>query len=318
MNYVSVWVINQALPAPLHEVISALTHSVCQGHTPPLGSGADFEGSQPWPESLALSSRWFSNSFQEMSVRFPPPLPSPGSLLFIETRPQMPQQHWDGWFVQILFPLPTCYVFYCLFWVLGWYIPQKTKYTYTSRVPGLTEHLLPTFVGVLGNPFARCSVTVWGWWVNEWNQSMEPTQQLLGLLLQFQSIQGKVNLPRNPVPETGWILGRKTDAEEPFCAIPKTSEAVCRILLTPICITCPQCLFMLVLCSDRQFPKDILNYSFQLSKSLFNYQQTAQYIPLLWRCFLPQPSLLRQRTLQVYLSPFEGGQDDEEIPCIPI
>lgn len=75
MNDVSVWVIDQALPAPLHEVISALTHSVCQGHTPPLGSGADFEGSQPCPESLALSSRWFSNSFQEMSIGFPPTSP---------------------------------------------------------------------------------------------------------------------------------------------------------------------------------------------------------------------------------------------------
>lgn len=91
MNYVSVWVIHQALPAPLHEVISALTHSVCQGHTPPLTSGADFEGFQPWPESLAVSSS-FSNSFQEMSIGFPPPLPSGSSLLFIETRPrpQMP------------------------------------------------------------------------------------------------------------------------------------------------------------------------------------------------------------------------------------
>lgn len=36
MNYVWVWVIHQARPAPLHEVISALTHSVCQGHTLPL------------------------------------------------------------------------------------------------------------------------------------------------------------------------------------------------------------------------------------------------------------------------------------------
>lgn len=75
MNYVSVWVTNQALPAPLHEVISALTHSVCQGHTLPLRSVADFEVSQPWTESLALSSRWFSNSFQEMSTGFPPTSP---------------------------------------------------------------------------------------------------------------------------------------------------------------------------------------------------------------------------------------------------
>lgn len=61
--------------APLHEVIPALTHSVCQGHAPPLASGADFEGFQPWPESLALSSRCFSNSFQEMSIGFPPTFP---------------------------------------------------------------------------------------------------------------------------------------------------------------------------------------------------------------------------------------------------
>lgn len=55
----------------------------------------------------------------------------------------------------------------------------------------------------------------------------EPTQQLLGLLLQFQSIQAKckpTEKPRNPVPETGWILSRKTDAEEPVCAFPKTNE----------------------------------------------------------------------------------------------
>lgn len=186
----------------------------------------------------------------------------------------------------------------------------KTKYTHTSRVPGITEHLLPTFVGIVGNASAQYSVTVWGWWVNEWNQSTEPTQQLLGLLLQFQSIQGEckpTKKPRNPVPETGCVLSRKTGAEEPVYAIPKTSDTdVCKmltiVLLTPICITCPQCLFVLVLCSDRQFPKDILNCSSKLSKSLFN--------PLSWRCFLSQPSLLRQKTLQVYLSPFEGGQDD--------
>lgn len=28
----------------------------------------------------------------------------------------------------------------------------ENKYAYTSRVPGLTEHLLPTFAGVVGNP----------------------------------------------------------------------------------------------------------------------------------------------------------------------
>lgn len=62
---------------------------------------------------------------------------------------------------------------------------------------------------------------------------MEPTQQLLGLLLKFQSIQGKckpTEKPRNPVPETGCILSRKSDAEEPFCAILKTRETdVCKI-----------------------------------------------------------------------------------------
>lgn len=94
---------------------------------------------------------------------------------------------------------------------------------------------------------------------------MEPTQQLLGLLLRFQSIQGEckpTEKPRNPVPETGCVLSRKTGAEEPVCAIPKTSDTdVCKIyvpysvmltivLLMPICITCPQCLFMLVLYSQ--------------------------------------------------------------------
>lgn len=197
----------------------------------------------------------------------------------------------------------------------------KNKYTYTSRVPGLTEHLLPTCAGIFGNAFGQCHyMGLVDEWMNEWNQSMEPTQQLLALLLQFQSIQGNckpTEKPRNPGPETGCVLSRKTDAEEPGCATPKTSEADdCKIwvpysvMLTPICILCPQCIFMLVLCSDRQFPKGILNYYFKLSKSLFNYQQTAQYIPLSWRCFLSQPSLLRQKTLQVYLSPFEGGQDD--------
>lgn len=201
----------------------------------------------------------------------------------------MPHEHWMvGLYRQILFPLPTCYIFYCLFWVPGWCIKKpKNKYTYTSRVPGLTEHLLPTFVGILGNALGHCTVTVWGWWVNEWNQSTEPTQQLLGLLLQFQSIQGKckpTEKPRNPVPETECRLSRRTEAEETVCAIPKTSESdVCKInvpysvmltivLLTPVCITCPQWLFMLFLCSDRQFPKGILNYSLKLSKSLFSYQ----------------------------------------------
>lgn len=329
MNDVSVWVTDQALPAPLHEVISALTHSVCQGHTPPLGSGADFEGSQPCPESLALSSRCFSSSFQEMSIGFPPPLPSPGSLLFIETRPQMPQQHWDGCSVQILFPLPTCYIFCCLFWVLGWYIPRKTKYTYTSRVPGLTEHLLPTFAGVLGNPFAQSSVTVWGWWVNEWNQSMEPTQQLLALLLQFQSIQGKCKPTEKPSPWS-WVCTQQKD----WCwrAFVQSLKQVRLMFAESVYPTwlCSQLFFSHLFVSHvpsassclssahTDIPKGHFKLFFNLSKFLFNYQQTAQYIPLLWRCFLPQPSLLRQKTFQVYLSPFEGEQNDKEIPCIPI
>lgn len=54
---------------------------------------------------------------------------------------------------QILFPLPTCYILYSI--LSSWMIhATKTKYTDTSRVPGLTEHLLPTFVGILGDAFA--------------------------------------------------------------------------------------------------------------------------------------------------------------------
>lgn len=130
---------------------------------------------------------------------------------------------------------------------------------------GLTEHLLPTFVGVLGSPFARCSVTLWGWWGNEWNQSMEPTQQLLGLLLQFQSIQGKCKREK---PRTQSLKVCVYSAERLMLKslsmlslkqvrlmfanpVQRYSVMLTIVLLTPISITCPQCLFMLVLCSDR-------------------------------------------------------------------
>lgn len=173
--------------APLHEVIPALTHSVCQGHTPPLWC---------WFWRIPALA-WVTGSVKQVFFkllsgnvnRISPTSP------FIETHPRMPGAL--EWLVCADTPLPTSYIFYCLFWVLGWYIAQKTKHECTSRAPGLTEHLLPTFVGVLGNPFAQYSVTVWAWWVNEWNQSMEPTQQLLGLLLQFQSIQGECK-PEKP------------------------------------------------------------------------------------------------------------------------
>lgn len=137
----------------------------------------------------------------------------------------------------------------------------------------------------------------------------------------FRAFRVSVNLLRNPETQSLKldVYSAESDAEEPFCAILKTRETDCKIyvpywvmltivLLTPIGTICPQCLFMLVLCSDRQFPKGILNYSLKLSKSLYNYQETAQYITLSWRCFLPQPSLLRQKTSGLPI-PFEGMHD---------
>lgn len=113
-----------------------------------------------------------------------------------------------------------------------------------------------------------------GGWMNE-TRARSPHSSCWDCSCNFRAFRVSVNLPRNPVPETGCVLSRKTGAEEPVYAIPKTSDTgVCKmltiVLLTPICITCPQCLFVLVLCSDRQFPKDILNCSSKLSKSLFN------------------------------------------------
>lgn len=177
---------------------------------------------------------------------------------------------------------------------------------------------------LLGNPFAQCSVTVWGWWVNEWNQSMEPTQQLLGLLLQFQSIQGEckptektrtqclkvsVYSAERLMLKSLYVLSLK-QVRLMFAKSIYPTQLCLLLFFSHLFVSRPQCLFMLVLCSDRQFPKGILNYSLKLSKSLSNYQQATQYIPLPWGCFLCQPSLLKQKTLQVYLCPFEGGQDD--------
>lgn len=168
-----------------------------------------------------------------------------------------------GWLVCADTPLPTSYIFYCLsFWMTH---TTKKKIWMHLQSSGLTEHLLPTFVGVLGNPFAQCSVTLWGWWGNEWNQSMEPTQQLLGLLLQFQSIQGKCKPEK---PRTQSLKVSVYSAERLMLKslsmlslkqvrltfanpVQPYSVMLTIVLRTPLSITCPQCLFMLVLCSDR-------------------------------------------------------------------
>lgn len=57
-------------PAPRRKIISSLTNSVCQGHTHPLFLVPILKYFTPWPESPALSSRCFSNSFHEMWIWF--------------------------------------------------------------------------------------------------------------------------------------------------------------------------------------------------------------------------------------------------------
>lgn len=200
-----------------------------------------------------------------------------------------------GLYRQILFPLPACYIFYCLFSVLGWYIPQKTNIHTPPGFLGLQSTCSPRLLGylvmLLDSVLSLCGV---GGWMNE-TRAWSPHSSCWDCSCNFRAFRVSVNLPRNPGPETGCILSRKIDAEEPVCATPKTSETddckisvpysvmLTTVLLTPICITCPQCLFML----RQTIPKGHLKLFFKTIQVPFHLPADCSVHSFIMKMFSP-------------------------------